>query len=99
MANLLNTLTGNRMNDRDIANDMMMASKGACMAYLAAALESVTPELRSLYTNALTQMVLSHGILTELVAKREWLKPYATPEQQLFEAYHESEIVVQQIKS
>jgi spore coat protein CotF len=99
MASLLNTLMGNngvKMDDQTIANDMLMGSKAGAGAYLTAALECATPELRAMYGTSLNQMIGGHGALTELAVNRGWYKPYDMPDQQLTETVYQSQSVINQ---
>ncbi len=98
MASLLQNLMGNendfKINDQVIANDSLMALKGASMAYLGATLESVTPEVRRMYSEFLTQCVMAHEAMTQLAVKKGWYKPYLAPEEQINEAFKQSEWVL-----
>jgi len=98
MPSLLNTLMGNDqnkgMNDQAIANTMLAGAKAGASAYLVAALESATPELRTLYGTSLNQMVAAHGGLTALAVNKGWYRPYDMPELQLAETFEQSQTVV-----
>lgn len=96
MASILNTMVAKNtdLNNQTIANDMLQGAKGAAQAYLTATLESATPELRSLYSNSLEQVVAGHAALTNLSINRNWYKPYDMPDQQLSEAVKQSQNVV-----
>ncbi len=62
--------------------------------YLDSALTSSTPELRSIYSASLTQMVEGHTALTELSINKGWVKPYDSPKQQLMCSYNESKNII-----
>ncbi|MDD3654800.1 MAG: spore coat protein [Desulfotomaculaceae bacterium] len=98
MANLLQNMLGNtdgiKINDQVIANDALMGMKGASAAYLGATLESATPEVRRMYSEFLTQCVLAHEGMTALAVKKGWYKPYLTPQEQITEAYKQSEWIL-----
>ncbi|MFZ5643625.1 MAG: spore coat protein [Bacillota bacterium] len=98
MANLFQNLMGNesdfKINDQVIGNDSLMGLKGSAMAYLGATLESVTPEVRRMYSDFLTETVLAHEAMTALTVKKGWYKPYLAPEEQITETYKQSEWVI-----
>lgn len=96
MTNMVDSMKAikKQTDDQAIANDMLMASKAAASGYFMAVLESSTPEMRAMYKSALTQVLDEYSSLMELVVNRDWLKPYATAEQQLAEAYMQSGKVV-----
>lgn len=98
MASLLQNLLGNendfKINDQVLANDALMALKGASVAYLGATLESATPEVRRMYNEYLTQCVMAHEGMTALALKKGWYKPYLSPEEQITETFKQSEWVL-----
>jgi spore coat protein CotF len=83
-----------QIDDRTIACDMLMASKAAASAYFMGVLESSTPEARAMFRSALSQTLDEYSVLMELSINRDWLKPYQPLEQQLLDAYKQSETVV-----
>lgn len=96
MTNMVDSMKAikKQIDDQTIANDMLMASKASASGYFMAVLESSTPELRALYKSALTQVLDEYSSTMELIINRDWLKPYQPAEQQLTEAYRQSEKVV-----
>jgi len=98
MTSLFQNLMGNdndfKINDQVLANDALMASKGASAAYLGATLESATPEVRRMYNEYLTQCVMAHEGMTALAIKKGWYKPYLAPEEQISETFKQSEWVL-----
>jgi spore coat protein CotF len=101
MASLINNLLGKENSekaDQVIANSGLASAKAAATAYLAAALESTTPELRRLYAEYLNQSIAGHEGLMNLAINMKWYNPYETPEQQLDVSYHQSQRVVQPTK-
>lgn len=98
MGNLIQNILGNendfKINDQVIANDALMGLKGAAVAYLAATLESATPDVRRLYSEFLTQNVLAHEAMTALAVKKGWYKPYLSPAEQISESYKQAEWVL-----
>lgn len=99
MASFMGTFmgeTGGKLNDSVIANDMLAGAKVTAAAYLAASLESATPEIKNLFFNNVTQMVQGHGALADLAIKKGWYKPYQTPADQLKETFSHSQAFVEQ---
>lgn len=96
LASLIGSMLKNdkQLNDQAIANDMLMGSKAGASMYLAAILESSTPEIRAMYSSALNQMIAGHSALTDLAVARGWYKPYDIPEQQLVDTFRQSETLV-----
>src|SRR5690606_13850802 len=79
MVSLLQSMMGSagfKMNDRVIANDALMGLKGGAVAYLGAILESATPEVRRMYSEYLTQLIMAHEAMTALAVKKGWYQPY-----------------------
>lgn len=74
---------------------MLAGAKAAAQAYLNAALECSTPELKSLYINSVTSILQGQQIASELAIKKEWYQPYQSPEQQLQDTFHFSETITQ----
>jgi spore coat protein CotF len=98
MPSLLNALTGagKQANDEMVANDMLMGGEAAASAYLMAVLKTSTPELRTMYTAALTQILAGNGSMMDLAVNRGWYRPYDKPDQRLVETYKQSETVIRQ---
>lgn len=93
-ANDLMKAAKKQMDDRFIGLDMLEASKLAVTSYMMAALESPTPELRSMLKGATTQNYDEYSFLMDLNLNMNWIKPYNIPEQQLADTYRESQTVV-----
>lgn len=97
MVSLLQSMMGSagfKMNDQVIANDALMGLKGGAVAYLGATLESATPEVRRMYSEYLSQMVMAHEAMTGLAIKKGWYHPYITTDEQLKETYQQAEWVL-----
>lgn len=95
MASILNNILGNDKGAFDVGNeaiaiDMLSGTKAAAAAYLTAALESATPELKAMYSSSVNEMLKAHSELTDLAVDKKWYKPYDRPEQQLADAYKQS---------
>ena len=83
------------INDEVICANMLASAKCAADAYLNAMMTSTTPELRSLYSASLNEVVAGHSALTELSVNRGWAKPYTPPVDQLTEVIDKSQRVVE----
>lgn len=83
------------INDEVISHDMLAGSKGLANAYLNAALTSPTPELRAMYSSALSEIVAGHSGNLELAINRGWENPYTSPVQQLSDIYSKSQTVIE----
>lgn len=83
-----------KITDQVIANDALVAAKGAASAYLTAALESATPDVRRVFGEYLSQCLMSHEAMTALCIKKGWYKPYMAPEEQIAETFSQAEWVL-----
>jgi spore coat protein CotF len=93
MVSIINAIMGTtdpKMNDQIIANDALAGLKATSTAYLGATLESVTPEVRRMYSEYMTQCTLAHEGLTGLSVKRNWYQPYLNPDEQVANAYQQA---------
>lgn len=95
MPSILNNILGNDNDDKNLSNeviamDMLSGTKAAASAYLTAALESATPELKAMYSASVNEMLKAHSDLTNLAVDRKWYRPYDRPEQQLADVYKQS---------
>ena len=72
MKNLINTVLGSdaKLSDEMLANNTLQGAKGSSAAYLTATLESATPEVRRMFSEFLTQSIMSHESLTNLAIKK-----------------------------
>lgn len=77
--------------NKTLAMSSLSASATTAAAYLTATLEATTPEVRRLFGEYLTQSLMANETLTGLAVKRDWIKPYDSPEIQLSTTYQESE--------
>ncbi|MGI6514416.1 MAG: spore coat protein [Syntrophomonadaceae bacterium] len=92
MKNLINTVLGSdaKLSDEMLANITLQGAKGSSAAYLTATLESATPEVRRMFSEFLTQSIMSHESLTNLAIKKGWYKPYQSPDEQITQAYEQA---------
>ncbi|MGI6711163.1 MAG: spore coat protein [Bacillota bacterium] len=81
-------------DDKHVALSMLGSSKVAASAYLMAALESATPEVRHLFSGFCTQITQSHEALTNLAIERGWYQAYGDPKDQLEKVVTDSTKVI-----
>lgn len=93
-------LTGGNMSldDKVISDSILMAGKGASTMYLNAILESSTPELRSIYSQGLGEILNGHAAATAIAVNNGWYKPYDSPDQQLADTFKQTVSSVQNSK-
>ena len=97
MTNIIEQVFGmadTKLTDQVIANDALLGLKGVCTAYLGGTLESATPEVRRMWSEYLTQSVQAHEAMTALAIKKGWYNPYINPDEQLTEAFEQSEWII-----
>lgn len=96
MGNIVGTIvqSATDINDEIIADNMLAAAKGSATAYMNATMSSATPELKTMYSASLNQIVGGHSALTELTINRGWNNPYIPPTQQLSDTYNKSRSVI-----
>jgi spore coat protein CotF len=97
MSDFLNNWFGNTANesaDPIIAINSISATAVSASAYLMAALESTTPEVRRLFSEYSTQSVMANEAITELAINKKWMDPYQCPEKQLQDSINQSSNVL-----
>lgn len=82
------------MNDHVLANSMMASAKMMGSAYVAAAFQSATPEIRRMYWQFADQALQGHGALTELAIRKGWYRAHDSADAQLKDWYGISSGVV-----
>ena len=95
MGNIFERMTDKSAN-ATIAYTTMSAAAASATTYLAAMLESSTPEVRRLYSDYLTQSIMEHEAITALSLKKGWFTPYDAPETQLQTVFQQSKEVTEQ---
>jgi spore coat protein CotF len=92
MASLIGNIVKNNTDITDdvILTNMLGSSKATATAYFNATMTGTTPELKSMFSSAMVQVMNEHSILTELAVKHGWEKPYNSPAQQLADVYKHS---------
>jgi spore coat protein CotF len=91
---LFGNATGADLNPT-IGLHAIAAVASSCTAYLAATLQSTTPEVHRLFSEYLNQSLIAHEGLTSLAIKRGWMQPYTSAEEQLKMSYQNSESIMQ----
>ncbi|MGE5582554.1 MAG: spore coat protein [Bacillota bacterium] len=91
--NLFGEATGTDLNST-LAINSQAAAAAAANAYLIATLQATTPEVRRLFGEYLTQSILAHEGISNLIIKKGWANPYDSPENQLHMSYRSSETLL-----
>jgi spore coat protein CotF len=94
LGNIVSNTTN--INDEVIASKSIASAKAASKAYLSGILCSTTPELRTLFTSHLTQILSNHAALQELSVRNKWLETYNSSRYQLKSAYDKSKHLLKQ---
>lgn len=71
------------LGDREIGSDMLKDSKFAVLSLGQAITEIVNTELRQILAAQLTAAVNNHYQLSDMLVRKEWYKPYLSPQQQM----------------
>lgn len=71
------------LGDREIGSDMLKDSKFAVLSLGQAITEITSPELRQVLATQLTTAVNNHYQLSDMLVRKEWYKPYLSPQQQV----------------
>ena len=74
--------TDTTLGEQDIASDVLKDSKFSIIALAKAVTETTNPELKAIMINQLLTTIDQHHQLSDLVASRDWFKPFSTPQQQ-----------------
>lgn len=75
------------LNDQVLSNSMMGAAKALGAAYVAAAFQCTTPEIRRMYWQFADQALQAHGTLSELAIRKGWHNAYDPADTQLKDWY------------
>jgi len=97
VTNLIGKVFGEMANesaDKTLAINSMFAAAAGAQAYFAAALQSVTPEVRALLSGFATQKALEHEAMNTYLMQKGWIKPYEEPIQQLMMSEQQAEEVI-----
>ena len=76
-----NSAGGTSMTDKDIANDMISASKSGIDQLSKAITETSNPQLRLILSNQLTGAINSHFRLTDMAEKKGWYDSKSCPKE------------------
>ncbi len=95
LSNLFSKATDSS-TDEVLSYTAMASAAAAAGAYLAATLQSTTPEMRSIMSGFVTQKVLEHDAMTNYVMNKGWMNPYDAPTKQLESSYRQAHSVLSQ---
>jgi len=73
----------NPLGDKELALDMINASKEDIQMLSKAAVETLNPELRQLITNQLNSCINDYFKLIDYAVQKNWYNAYATPGNQI----------------
>jgi similar to spore coat protein len=79
------------LQDQDVVADMLKDSKYSVTSLCSAATEAIDPKLRSMLRGQLEATVNEHFQLTDMAISKGWYKAYASADNQLRDAYHQSQ--------
>ncbi|NLG32892.1 MAG: spore coat protein [Syntrophomonadaceae bacterium] len=85
-----------RSADETLAYSSMASAAAGAGAYLAATLQSTTPELRSILNGFANQMVMEHEAMNKYVITKGWMNPYDDPSKQLQSTYSQANSVLKE---
>lgn len=97
MGNLMGSFFGNTANksaDETMAATAINGANTSATAYLAATLDSTTPEVRRLFSEYCMQSITGQEVLVGLAIKKGWNSPYDTPVSQLESSVQQSQSVL-----
>lgn len=84
----------NPLGDKELALDMLNASKGDIAMLGKAVTETVNPELRQLITNQLNACINDHFKLADYAIQKNWYNAYANPGQQIKQDLEEAQNIL-----
>lgn len=87
-------VAGVKPTDEVIGLAAVTAAKMKAQVYLAAILETTTPELRHIYSTHLQDVLTEHERYSALAVKRGWYKAHASAGEILSQAVQQAEPVV-----
>ncbi len=82
------------LNDRILAMDLLAGSIGAANALCAASAAADNPDLKRLYKEFLQDTLMGADTLETYTVDHGWIKPFASPDEQLQIALEHSDEVV-----
>jgi spore coat protein CotF len=93
MGSLMGSFFGQETNksaDETMAVNGLGVLSASALAYFAATLESVTPEVRRLFNDYCSQNLMAQEALNALALKKGWIIPYEKSQTQLENSINES---------
>ncbi|MCM0648279.1 spore coat protein [Clostridium swellfunianum] len=84
------------LGDKEMASDMLMASKADITALAKAVTEAANPQLRQILTNQLNSCINDHFQLSDLAIQKGWYNAFASPGQQIKQDMQEAQNLINQ---
>lgn len=75
--------SSSKLDDRNIALDMLKDSKFSINALAMATSEAINPQLRQILDTQLVEAVNEHHELSDIAINKSWYEAYEEPKQQL----------------
>ncbi|MBC2581633.1 spore coat protein [Clostridium sp. DJ247] len=72
-----------KLNDKEIALDMLIMSKLDITSMAKAVTETTNPQLRQMLSSQLNNCINQHFRLADMAINKQWYNAYASPQQQL----------------
>lgn len=89
---LLDTLMGNnKLQSKDIAQDMIKDSKSSITSLATATAEAANPQLRQMLAEQLDKAIGEHFQLSDMLIDKGWYPAYDEPIEQLKKDYKQSQ--------
>lgn len=86
----------NSLGDKDLALDLLNASKVDISMLSKAVTETTNPELRQIITNQLNACINDHFRLSDYAISKKWYDAYANPGQQIKQDLQEAQNILSQ---
>lgn len=84
------------MPDKELAVDLLIASKNDITMLSKAITESANPQLRQILTNQLNSCINDHFQLSDLAIQKGWYNAFASPGQQIKQDLQEAQNLINQ---
>jgi similar to spore coat protein len=91
-----NSSNNSALNDKDIAMDMLITSKGDITSLAKAVTETTNPQLRQILSSQLTNCINEHFRLSDIAINKQWYNAHANPQEQIKQDIQELQNLSQQ---
>lgn len=91
-----NSNNNSALNDKDIAMDMLITSKGDITSLAKAVTETTNPQLRQILSSQLTNCINEHFRLSDIAINKQWYNAHANPQEQIKQDIQEMQNLSQQ---